>query len=154
MFYYIMLHLSETFSATSRLSSHLPAITATFLLCTAALICIYFQTKTNGKVSIPARRLGVMAGIKVPPIPPSNGRVKVTGLQSLPKSAATSLQWLVIATDPVCSIKMSGPRPGRKAEVRAGRSGGGLIVVHHCPLHLEECHLACLWHFAYQPCVA
>lgn len=80
-------------------------IIVTFLLSTTALIAIYFQTNTGRKVSVPASRLRVMAGMRVP----SPRWVKVKGWQTKPKSAATSQQWLVTATDPVCSIKMSGP---------------------------------------------
>lgn len=70
MFYYIMLHLPETLSSGAQQpagSVHTcQHITVTFLLSTTVLICIYFQTNTGGKVSFPASRLRVMAGIKVP----------------------------------------------------------------------------------------
>lgn len=70
MFYCIMLHLPETLlsgaqqpAASVHTCQH---ITVTFLLGTTALISIYVQTDTGGKVSVPASRLRVMAGVKVP----------------------------------------------------------------------------------------
>lgn len=41
-------------------------VTVTFLLSTTALISIYLQTNTGGKVNVPAGRLRVMARMKVP----------------------------------------------------------------------------------------
>lgn len=66
-----------------------------------------------------------MTGIKMP-------QLKVTGCQMKPKSAATSQLWLVTAIDLVCSIKMSGPGPGRKSEGPSRQVCRGLIGVHHC----------------------
>lgn len=66
-----------------------------------------------------------MTGIKMP-------QLKVTGCQTKPKSAATSQLWLVTAIDLVCSIKMSGPGPGRKSEGPSRQVCRGLIGVHHC----------------------
>lgn len=67
MFYYII-HLPETLSSGARHpagSVHTcQHITVTFLLSTTALIAIYFQTNTGTKVSVPASRLRVMAGMK------------------------------------------------------------------------------------------
>lgn len=59
-------------------------------------------------------------------------QLKVTGCQMKPKSAATSQLWLVTAIDLVCSIKMSGPGPGRKSEGPSRQVCRGLIGVHHC----------------------
>lgn len=59
-------------------------------------------------------------------------QLKVTGCQTKPKSAATSQLWLVTAIDLVCSIKMSGPGPGRKSEGPSRQVCRGLIGVHHC----------------------
>lgn len=66
-----------------------------------------------------------MTGIKMP-------QLKVTGCPTKPKSAATSQLWLVTAIDLVCSIKMSGPGPGRKTEGPSRQVCRGLIGVHHC----------------------
>lgn len=68
MFHYITLHLPETLSSGAQQpagSVHTcQHITVTFLFSTTALISIYCQTNTGGKVRVPASKLRVMAGIK------------------------------------------------------------------------------------------
>lgn len=153
MFYYIMLHLPKTLSSGAQQpagSVHTcQHVTVTFLLRTTVLISIYFQTNAGGKVSIRASGLRVMAGVKVPLSLPSLSESHRMADEAQISSSISAVACYL--RNPVCSIKMSGPGPGRKAEVQADRSGRGLIGVHHCPLHLEECHPPCLWHLTYQP---
>lgn len=71
--HYVLLHNAtpaETLSSGARQpagSVHTwQHVTVTFLLSTTALISIYLQTNTGGKVNVPAGRLRVMARMKVP----------------------------------------------------------------------------------------
>lgn len=156
MFYYITVHLLKLSHPVlgNLLARFAPGNTSLSHSCPAQLPWSAFTSKPTLAERSTFQPAGwVMAGMKVPHIVPPRW-VNVTGWQTKPKSAATSQQRLVTAVDLVCSIKMSEPGPGRKAEVQADRPGGDLIGAYHCPLPLEERHPPCLWHFTCQPSVA
>ena len=72
-----------------------------------------------------------------PPIPPLAGSKSQPGRRS-PNQQRHLSGGLLPPPTQCAQSKCHGPEPGRKAEVWAGRSGAGLIGVHHCPLRAER----------------